>query len=87
MWPPAGWATTQGCPYSFDTAKRLKKLLPVIETVDLWISRIVEYSSCWPPHQNLSLLSTRRKRDAKGKSYLLFDFFRERMKDHRKEQV
>jgi hypothetical protein len=49
--------------------------------------RGVRCLGCWPPPQNPSLLSTRRKRDAKGKSYPLFDSFRERMKDHRKEQV
>jgi hypothetical protein len=35
----------------------------------------------------LSLLLTRKKRDANGKSYLLSDSFREKMKDNRKEQV
>jgi len=64
-----------------------EKFLLLIEVVDLWISKRVEYLGCWPPHQNLSPLSMRRKRDAKGKSYLLFDSFREKIKDHRKEQV
>jgi hypothetical protein len=59
----------------------------MIERVDLCIAGRVEYLRWGLPHQNPSLLSMRRKRDAKGKSFLLFDFFKERMKDHRKEQA
>jgi hypothetical protein len=59
----------------------------MIETVDLRVSRGVDYSGYWPPCRNPSLLSRRRKKDAKEKSYLLSDSFGEKMKDHRKEHA
>jgi hypothetical protein len=47
--------------------------------------RGVDYYRYSPPHQNPSLLSRRRKKDANGKFYLLSDCFGGKMKDLRKE--
>jgi hypothetical protein len=46
--------------------------------VDQITPRRVKYLGCRPPYEKIRLLSARKQRDAKGKSYLLFDSFRGR---------